>query len=269
MKKDIKLFPVFSIIALVNICMIHHSTQAMDFTLLQAAIDGKDSAVQTLLDNKPSEAEKKEYAQLTDSFGRTALHWAARYGHTRVAEILLRHSCINKQDSSNGFTPLHLAVRARQAAVIDVLLRNNADVNIQDKEHNTPLHLAAKKNCWQIVAKLLQAGAKVSIKDRDQQSPLHCAVVKKREEARLSEQCKTVSLLLDAGLDVNSVDELGWTPLHEAAIHGNANMIKLLLSKGANPNIEDRYEHKPLHLVNASKYPKAVDLLCLPVTSLL
>jgi ankyrin repeat protein len=39
--------------------------------------------------------------------------------------------------------------------------------------------------------------------------------------------------LIDAGIDVNKAGDLGYTPLHTACMKGNLEMIKLLISKGA------------------------------------
>jgi ankyrin repeat protein len=39
--------------------------------------------------------------------------------------------------------------------------------------------------------------------------------------------------LIDAGIDVNKAGDLGYTPLHVACMEGNAEMVKLLIEKGA------------------------------------
>jgi ankyrin repeat protein len=39
--------------------------------------------------------------------------------------------------------------------------------------------------------------------------------------------------LIDAGIDVNKAGDLGYTPLHVACMQGNAEMVKLLIEKGA------------------------------------
>jgi ankyrin repeat protein len=43
-------------------------------------------------------------------------------------------------------------------------------------------------------------------------------------------------LLLEKGADVKAHDGLGQTPLYAAAERGKADMVKLLLDKGADPN---------------------------------
>ena len=41
-------------------------------------------------------------------------------------------------------------------------------------------------------------------------------------------------LLISNGVPINSVDEIGTTPLHWACLHGNVKMVELLLSYNAN-----------------------------------
>jgi uncharacterized protein len=49
----------------------------------------------------------------------------------------------------------------------------------------------------------------------------------------------SVRSLLSAGLDVNSRDAGGWTPLMHASFRGQRAIVKLLLSKGAKVNLAD------------------------------
>ncbi|KAF8078707.1 acyl CoA binding protein-domain-containing protein [Lyophyllum atratum] len=57
----------------------------------------------------------------------------------------------------------------------------------------------------------------------------------------VSDDFKSLSELLEKHpeTDVNGHDEFGYTPLHLACDRGNLPVVKLLLSKGANPNIKD------------------------------
>jgi len=49
-----------------------------------------------------------------------------------------------------------------------------------------------------------------------------------------------VKELLKSDIDVNCMEpKLGWSALHIAAIHGNLNIIKLLVNHGADVRIKD------------------------------
>lgn len=50
---------------------------------------------------------------------------------------------------------------------------------------------------------------------------------------------RVLQLLLDNGLDVNAVDQLGESALHQAVQERNAMMVEILLKAGANANVED------------------------------
>ncbi|HWF49718.1 MAG TPA: ankyrin repeat domain-containing protein, partial [Solirubrobacteraceae bacterium] len=53
-----------------------------------------------------------------------------------------------------------------------------------------------------------------------------------------------VKLLIDLGFDVNAINRTA--PLHEAAMRGNMEMIRLLLEHGADPKVHDRsYDATP------------------------
>jgi ankyrin repeat protein len=51
----------------------------------------------------------------------------------------------------------------------------------------------------------------------------------------LSQDCETVRLLLEQGADVNMAQAGGYTPLHQAAANGRADLVGILLEAGANP----------------------------------
>ncbi|XP_026751581.2 ankyrin repeat domain-containing protein 27-like [Galleria mellonella] len=81
---------------------------------------------------------------ISDSFGFTPLHYAARYGLDELCNILLLNkanvNCVNKK----GQTPLHLAVLNNHTIVIRTLLDNGANINVIDSTGNTPLHDASE-----------------------------------------------------------------------------------------------------------------------------
>jgi uncharacterized protein len=51
----------------------------------------------------------------------------------------------------------------------------------------------------------------------------------------LSQDCETVRLLIEQGADVNMAQSGGYTPLHQAAANGRADLAQMLLEAGANP----------------------------------
>ncbi len=57
---------------------------------------------------------------------------------------------------------------------------------------------------------------------------------------------RSVELLLKAGLDVNSIGEMGCTSLHYANIQGHNDVIQLLIKSGASTEIVNRFGKLPM-----------------------
>jgi len=77
----------------------------------------------------------------------------------------------------------------------------------------------------------------------------------------------TVRQLLDSGLDVNLELLAGMRPLSAAAFRGQAEVVQLLLERGANPNVrDDTFQLTPLGAAFFFGHQKVVGLL-LPKTS--
>lgn len=56
---------------------------------------------------------------------------------------------------------------------------------------------------------------------------------------------RAVQLLLNAGLDVNLLGDLGNTPLHYARMAAHLDVIEHLISRGANPDFVNELGKKP------------------------
>ena len=56
-----------------------------------------------------------------------------------------------------------------------------------------------------------------------------------------------VRLLLTEGADITIADNNGWTALHYASMFGHLDIVRLLLTEGADINIADKYGWTALH----------------------
>ena len=69
-----------------------------------------------------------------------------------------------------------------------------------------------------------------------------------------------VRLLIEAGSNVNTSDKWGYSPLHEAAIKGKADVCIGLLQSGANHNSKNTDGKTPLELAEGSARQVRVSL---------
>merc|ERR1712217_299061 len=74
---------------------------------------------------------------VTDQNGRTAMHWAADYGHPEIINLLAKKGGnVNAKDKF-GITPLMAAVFDGRESAVKALLANGADKSIKDSDGKT------------------------------------------------------------------------------------------------------------------------------------
>uniref|UniRef100_A0A663EUJ5 Ankyrin repeat and death domain containing 1B n=1 Tax=Aquila chrysaetos chrysaetos TaxID=223781 RepID=A0A663EUJ5_AQUCH len=124
----------------------------------------------------------KMFTSEKDKEGNTALHLAAKNGHTEVVEILLKQwEEINDLNQLIIFppqqknSPLHLAVINSHLPVVKSLLDANHDINSLNHRQETPLHLAADLGNVELVEVLLKAGCDLKTMDKHGKTALAVA----------------------------------------------------------------------------------------------
>ena len=79
-------------------------------------------------------------------------------------------------------------------------------------------------------------------------TPLHQAATDKEEDVDNEDVARA---LLEGGAELDPVDKHGRTPLNHAAFDGHKKVAKLLLEKGADPNLAGSiHGDTPLHLAS-------------------
>lgn len=141
---------------------------------------------------------------------------------SEVKKALDNDSTLLNQFSPDGFQPLGLASFFGQTDVAELLI-----------------HLAAELN----------TPSKTTMKVM----PLHSAVAGKH--MRISE------LLLEAGADVNAVQQHGYTPLHEASASGQLEIVQLLECFGADRTLRLDDGRTPLDLAVENGFTAVAALL--------
>ncbi|MEO8560997.1 MAG: ankyrin repeat domain-containing protein [bacterium] len=169
--------------------------------------------------------------------------------------------------ATNGETPLHIAARRWDVATMELLVQRGADISRRRADGRTP-YAVAELNGNGAVAEWLRArGASDELEpvdrlvaacgrgDRAAAEAMLAAHPGLRAEIttdhyaalhRAAEQgdVGTLALLLDCGFDPNVGDEgIGKTALHSAAMAGRPDAVRILLARGASPQIRDREFH--------------------------
>ena len=143
-------------------------------------------------------------------------------------------------------TPLHWAALAGDLHEVARLVAFGADVAATETVYGgeSPLHWAAIGDNPLVVRRLLAVGADLHALDDDGESALHEAL--RGNDPRF----RTLLALLSAGADPDGASELGWAPLHEAALlksDGGRQAVWILRSFGADPTVRDLGGATPLH----------------------
>jgi cytohesin len=224
--------------------------------------------------------------------GATPLGVAAAYGQKEVGDLLVAKGATVSSLNVAAFTgdldkiksfigdgvnakglsrlaPIHF-VTSREGA--EFLIANGADVNAKTSSGETALHRVARGGHKDVVEVLIANGADVSATTPDGQTALHAAA--RRGHADVA------GLLIDKGANVNAQDnneitpnaggwtigtrrgsEDGVTPLHYAVFLRHADVVELLIAKGADVNAAPGAGMSPLQMAKKQKNTEVVRLL--------
>jgi len=130
---------------------------------------------------------------------------------------------------NNMSTDLLNTVLAGDVAKAAALLKSGADCNTKNEEGATVLMLAAGAGNYEMVEMLLKAGAEVDATDARGWTALFKALFNYEQNRGFPD---VVSLLIDAGADIEHQVAYGTRPLMIAAGYGEARVVDVLLLAG-------------------------------------
>jgi uncharacterized protein len=168
-------------------------------------------------------------------------------------------------ETPGGMTPLLYAARDGRIDITRILIVAKADVQQADVNGITPLLMAITNNHLDTAKFLLENAAAPNAADWWGRTPLYAAVeIRNRDYGRNNEHeidrpaaLEVIRMLIDRGANVNArtkevpptrrfvtplgdlswVDFTGQTAFLRAALAGDITVMRLLLEKGADPNI--------------------------------
>ncbi|XP_078271281.1 protein phosphatase 1 regulatory subunit 12A-like isoform X5 [Rhinoraja longicauda] len=213
---------------------------------LAACSSGDQDEVEKLL-------QKGADINYTNVDGLTALHQACIDENLSMVTFLLEHGVDVNQPDNEGWTALHAAASCGFMEITQYLIKQRASVAAVNSEGELPVDIAqgeAMERMLKEVIKKQGVDVEVARKEEEQRmvqdarqwlnrgkmedirhpktgaSALHVAAAKGYLEV--------MKLLIQAGFDVDSLDNDGWTPFHAASHWGKEEVCRLLVESLCN-----------------------------------
>lgn len=228
--------------------------------MAEAAVTGNLTVLRSLL-------KAGADADSPNAQGQTALMVIARTGNLEAARLLLaRGAKVNAAEAVRGQTPLMWAAAESQPAMVRELIAHGANVNattlVNESQRQvsgepraqyrpaggfTALMFAARQGCLECARTLVEKGARIDYTDPEGVTPLILAVNNFNFDtgAYLLSQGANPNLwdwwgrtALYCAVDLNTIPRGGRADLPSLDKTTSLKMIDLLLTAGANPNLQ-------------------------------
>jgi uncharacterized protein len=161
----------------------------------------------------------------------TRLADAVQRGDSETVRLLIRQKVDVNAAQGDGMTALHWAAFRDDLDMARMLIAGGANARAETRlAAVTPLFMAAKNGSASMIEALIQAGAEAAKADGTGTTPLMIVAASGNTDA--------IKVLLDHGAAVNAMESAhGQTALVFAAAHNRDAAVKMLIARGANPEL--------------------------------
>lgn len=231
--------------------------------LLEAICDSQNKTVQFLID-------KKADIHIRDNDGETALIKAARTKNIHIVRFLIDHGAKINEYTKYGGGPLQEAVWRGNFDIVKLLVQNGAEINKTGDFGRTPLSIACIYGFSEIVTYLLDNGADCNIADKEGYTPLiHAAKClnagfdfdKKeiKHPDKIPVYIEIMKLLLSGGANINAHDKTNQSALNAAALCNFYDVVNLLIDNRI--DLSDKSAKEALYVASFSGFIEIASLL--------
>lgn len=154
-----------------------------------------------------------------------------------LLKILIAHGLDVNQDFGDWGSCMYWAMDSDSPDIVKTLLQNNANPEATGGKVEPIVFKAAFEGNVQIIELLVEAGSNLFIKDHFQEGVMHSA-------AR-GDNPEMIEWLFQNGVKLEDQNDQNKTPLIEATINGDVDVVSKLFELGANWDYLDIFEKKP------------------------
>ncbi|XP_033640843.1 L-asparaginase 1-like [Asterias rubens] len=154
----------------------------------------------------------------------------------------------------DGRTPLHQAASTKNIEVVQYLLENGCSVHQKDSFGNTPFFESIRCKNIEVIKLIKKTGGHLMHSCANETGTILC-------HAAALDDSATLEAFHIAGVDINSTDYCGNTPLHVAVRKGSEASIRFLLEAGADTSVKDSHNATALCIAKEQGVEDVVKLL--------
>ncbi|KAF8985922.1 phosphate system positive regulatory protein pho81 [Entomortierella lignicola] len=215
--------------------------------LHEAAMVGRFPLVKLCVENGIS-------PECADIYGRRPLHYVSMSGYADCATYLLSLGASMTATDHDGFQPLIYSVMNGHTKTVEIFLANSVEIEAAKEGDPIPLSLACHYGHEDIAMMLIDHGANLLASNADGLEPLH--ITCREGHVRLTKTLTTRGARLD-----QEDKYMCWTPLFYAAGEGHVDCVRILLEAGCNVNVLDEHGKTPIYYAASEGHANCVDLL--------